>query len=342
MTATADAILPAQTLGQRAATRLRRYRLRAVVVGILLAAFAAVLPIFLESAYRTRVATETLLYIGLAVSWSIFSGLSGYVSFGHAAFFGLGAYTVGIGTQRYGWPIWFAILAAPLIVGLIAMIVGLLTLRLRGHYFAIATLGIAEAIKVLVEWGRSYTKGTFGFAMPIDVIRASPDAKYYAMLASLVAVVAAGLAIVWSNYGARLLAIREDELAAESLGISPALTKISALGISGGFTGLFGGVFAWTQGFLTPEAFFASRWSLELVVMAIVGGIGTISGPILGGLVFYLVPEVLIEHKLILQKRNELYLMLLGGVLIATMLFMKRGVMGSLQNSRIWPKGFRV
>ncbi|NQV97412.1 MAG: branched-chain amino acid ABC transporter permease [Acidimicrobiaceae bacterium] len=300
------------------------------------------LPQFLSNAYQTKIATETLLYMGLAVSWTLFSGFSGYVSFGHAAFFGLGAYVTGLATQRHDLGLVAALSLSFLLVGAFASAVGLLTLRLRGHYFAIATLGLAEAMKATVDWGHSYTLGTFGFALPIDIVNRAQETKYYVMATFLIVVVAVGIAILWSSYGLRLIAIREDEIAAEALGISPALTKISALGISGAFTGLFGGLFAWTQGFLTPEAVFAPRWSLELVVMSIVGGAGTLVGPLVGGLVFYLLPEVLIENKVILQRRDELYLMMVGIVLIIVMLFAKQGIFGTLQRSRFWPKGFRL
>jgi branched-chain amino acid transport system permease protein len=330
------------TLGTAAAERLRRRRLIVVFIGMGLVPVLFILPQFLSNAYQIKIATDTLVYMGLGVSWALFSGYSGYISFGHAAFFGLGAYVTGLGTQRHGLGLIAGLGLAFVIVGIAALLVGLLTLRLKGHYFAIATLGIAEAARALVEWGRSYTHGTFGFAMPIEIVSRAPTTKYYVVAAALVAVTVVGLGMIWSSYGLRLIAIREDELAVEALGIRSALSKIGALGISGAFTGLFGGLFAWGQGFLTPEAVFATRWSLEPIVMSTVGGMGTLVGPLVGGMFFYLVPEFLIENEIFLQRRDELYLVMLGVMLILVTLFAKRGIFGILERSRFWPKGFRL
>jgi branched-chain amino acid transport system permease protein len=229
-----------------------------------------------------------------------------------------------------------AMAAAFAFVGVFSLAIGALTLRLRGHYFAVATLGIAEAIQAIVNWGKSYTKGTFGFALPLSATDASYTTQYHVMLACLVAVVAVSTIILWSRLGARLLAVREDELATESLGVNAAAVKIVTLGLSGAFTGLFGGAFAWILGFLTPDTVFSSRLGLEMVVMVIVGGVGTIAGPLVGGVIFYLLPELLIG------ERTEMYLVWIGAVLIITVLFLRRGLIGTLEHSRFWPKGLRL
>jgi branched-chain amino acid transport system permease protein len=320
----------------RIAQSLRRQHRVAAVVGLVALIPAALVPEMVDNNYQLRVATYVVMYMGLATAWNMFSGFTGYPSFGHAAFFGLGAYATGLGTARYGLSIWAALVVSFVLVGVFSLAMGLLTLRLRGHYFAVATLGIAEAIMAIVNWGKSYTKGTFGFALPLSATNVSYATQYRVMLLCFAAVVTVATIILWSKLGSRLLAIREDEVATESLGINTALAKIIALGISGAFTGLFGGVFAWILGFLTPESVFASRIGLEMVVMAIVGGIGTVLGPIIGGLLFYLLPEVLIG------ERTEMYLVWIGGVLIITVLFLRRGLIGTLQQSRFWPKGLRL
>jgi branched-chain amino acid transport system permease protein len=318
------------------ARSLRRWQRIAAGIGIALVLPLAAVPEMVANDYQLRVATLVLMYMGLATSWNLFSGFTGYPSFGHAAFFGVGAYTTGLGTVRYGLSIWAALALSFLLVGLLALVIGLLTLRLKGHYFAIATLGIAEAILALANWGKSYTKGTFGFALPLSVTDASYATQYRVMLACLVAVVGVALLILWSKLGARLLAVREDEIAAESLGVNTAAIKIATLGVSGAFTGLFGGVFTWVLGFLTPDSVFASRIGLEMVVMVIVGGMGTVLGPLIGAIGFYLVPELLIGD------RSEMYLVWIGVALVLTVLFLRRGIIGTLQQSRVWPKGLRL
>lgn len=300
------------------------------------------IPQILKNPYYLSLASETLIMVGLAVSWSIFSGFSGYVSFGHALFFGLGAYATGLSMEIWNVQIEIALFYGTIFVALAALLMGLMTLRLRGHYFAIATLGVAEFARAFAEWGSSFTHGVFGFPLPMDVVARSAQVKFYWIVLVASAAVALGLTLLWSSFGMRLISIREDEIAAESLGINPSFVKIFSLTISGALTGLLGGLFSWTQGFITPEAVFSSRWSLEPVLMSIIGGIGTIIGPIVGGIIFFLLPQVMIENHFILQQRDELYLVLVGVVMVVIMLLADNGIIGILQKKKFWPKGFRL
>lgn len=326
--------LPQQFLRLRA--NARRGRLIAAAAFLALAAGMAFFPSFVDSRYHLTLATLTMMWMGLASSWNLISGFTSYASFGHAALFGLGAYIVGIGTVRYDLSVYVALVAAFVLVGLFSFALGLLSLRMRGHYFAIATLGVSEAVRVIINSWRSYTKGSIGFSLPIDLVIADGRTPFYVMLGSLVGIVVVSAAVLWSRVGTRLLAIRNDEEVAEALGVRASGYKIGAFALSGAFAGLFGGVFAWVLGYLTPEAALTPVISLQIAVMAILGGRGTILGPLIGGLSFYLVGEYL------LVKTGELHAVLLGLVLIGTMLFLRQGIFGALQQSRIWPRGLRL
>jgi branched-chain amino acid transport system permease protein len=332
----------ASLVGKDIYASLVRRRIKVSLGLLLVMAVALLIPQVVENPYYLALASETLIMIGLAVSWSIFSGLTGYISFGHALFFGLGAYTTGLSMEKWGISIEVALLCNVVLVGLVAFLMGLMTLRLKGHYFAIATLGVAEFARALVEWGSSFTHGVFGFPLPMDVVARSSHVKFYWIVIVTSASIAIGLKILWSAFGMRMVAIREDEIATESLGINPSHAKIISLVISGSLTSLLGGLFAWTQGFVTPEEVFASRWSLEPVLMSILGGLGTLIGPIFGAIIFFLLPQVMIENHFILEKRDELYLVLVGVVMVLIMLLAKNGIVGILQKRKFWPKGFRL
>lgn len=317
--------------------RIWRYRRWAALAGLIGAAGLAVFPAFyLNNTYQVRIVTLMMMWMGLATAWNIISGFTGYISFGHAALFGFGAYTVGLGTARYDLELWVALPLAFVLVGIVSFFFGLLTLRIKGHYFAIATLGLAEAARVLVNYARSITEGAIGFPLPIDLILIDPLVPYYVMLGGLVAVVITAAVILFSDFGIRLLSIREDEVGAEALGINTARSKVIAFTISGAFTGFFGGMFAWILNFLSPENVLTPFVSLQIVVMVIVGGMGTLLGPLAGGAGFYL----LSEFALVTSPRLNLFM--LGTILIVSMLFLRRGIFGTLQASRFWPKGFRL
>lgn len=296
----------------------------------------AAVPLLTANRYHLVLITLTLLWMGFASCWNIVSGFLGYVSFGHAALFGLGAYIFGIGTARYGLPILVALPLAFALVGMFSLLFGILTLRIRGHYFAIATLGLAEVTRITVEAARGFTRGTFGFGLPVSITGIDPRVPYYVALAAVIAVVSGSAAVLWSDYGARLLAIREDETAAASVGISPTWHKLTAFVFSGALSGLLGGVFAWVLGYLTPDTVFAPLVSLQVVVMVIIGGMGTLLGPLVGGAAFYLLGE------LVLVRLSNLHLVGLGIILVVAMLFMRRGIVGTLQHARWWPKGLRL
>lgn len=291
---------------------------------------------FTGDRYIITLMTLTLVWVGVALSWNIVSGDTGYISFGHAAFYGLGAYAAGIVADRFGAGIFPAVVAAAIVTALLALVIGALTLRLQGHYFAIATLAMAETTRVVIAQWRDLTGGTFGLGLPVDFQSASPVTQFYTVLGAVAVATAISLAVQWSRYGSRLTAIRQDELALESLGIDPRPYKISAFVLSGSLTGVFGALSAWILGFLTPEAFLDPAINLQIIVMVIIGGMGTVLGPLVGAAFFYLLSDT------VLVEVPQAHLVVLGIILIALMLFLRRGLVGTVEASRIWPKGFKL
>lgn len=316
----------------------RRTTLRRRFVGTAVAIFFALaaMPVLTDNRYYLVLAALTLVWMGVALSWNLFSGLTGYISFGHAAFFGLGAYASAVTADRLGSGLAVNLCVGMVVAAALATLIGALSLRLQGHYFAIATLAMAEATRVVITLMGDLTGGTFGLGLPVSYQSVSPGVKYWVVLGALGAAVAVSVVTLWSPLGSRLLSIREDEVAVAALGVDSRPYKVSAFVLSGALTGLFGGLAAWIHGFLTPEAVLSPVINLEIIIMVIVGGMGTIAGPVIGAAVFYLVSER------ILVAVPSGHLVVLGAVLILTMLFMRDGIMGAIARTKLWPEGFRA
>lgn len=252
----------------------------------------------------------------LAESWNIIGGFTGYASFGNVAFFGIGAYTTGVLLTRVGFPFALALPAGGLVAMLFAGVVGMPILRLKGHYFAIATLGVAETMREIVYNLEFTGKGT-GLVMPI--LR-SPLPFFYLMLGILVGVTLVNWWLSQSRFGYGLIAIREDEDAAAVMGINTPLYKTIAFALSGAFTGLAGGVYAYWITFIDPDAVFKVIITVQLIIMAVFGGTGTVLGPLLGALVLASVSEWLSTQLVTLAELFN------GLIIILVVLFMPRGL----------------
>ena len=256
-------------------------------------AFAAiylVIAFFVKSPYYLLMLTLVPLWATLGVSWNIFSGYCGLISFGHAAFFGLGAYTVALLAEKFGVSPWIGIPLASLIGALSGVVIGVPTFRLRGHYFALAMLAYPLGLMYVFEW--------LGFQeVAIPMHREAPlaymqfaDARFYVVMATALLVVALliNLRISRSRFGLSLLAIKQNELAANAAGINPFKWKLLALVLSGALAGAAGGVYAVVLLIVSPPAVFGSIVSAQAAIFAMFGGVGTIAGPVIGA--FTLVP----------------------------------------------------
>jgi branched-chain amino acid transport system permease protein len=282
------------------------------VVVLLLAAAPGIV-----SAFMVQFLINLFMMAILAESWNIIGGFTGYASFGNVAFFGIGAYTTGVLLTRVEFPFALALPAAGIVAMLFGAVVGLPILRLKGHYFAIATLGVAETMREVVYNLEFTGKGT-GLVMPI--VR-NPLIFFYSMLGILGAVTLVNWWLSASRFGYGLVAIREDEDAAAVMGINTPLYKTIAFALSGFFTGLAGGVYAYWITFIDPEAVFKVIITVQLLIMAVFGGTGTVLGPLLGALVLSAVSEVLATQLVTLAELFN------GFIIILVVLFMPKGLM---------------
>ncbi|WP_422449071.1 branched-chain amino acid ABC transporter permease [Thermoanaerobacterium sp. DL9XJH110] len=254
---------------------------------------------------------EIIATVGL----SVFTGFTGLFSLGHAAFMAIGAYTAAILTYFYDFPFLLALLAGMLMSAAVSMIIGFPTLRakLRGDYFAIATLGFGEAVRVILE-NLSITQGARGL----------PGISHYTTLPVVIVfsllVVWMTRNFIWSKYGRNAIAVREDAVAAEMAGIDLFKVRMLSLIYSAACGGLAGGLFAHYLNFIQP-AMFTSVLSTQLTAAVVAGGMGSLTGPIIAIALFIAVPEVL-------RVANMWRLVAYGLILVLIMIYRPSGIMG--------------
>jgi branched-chain amino acid transport system permease protein len=228
--------------------------------------------------------TSILMFVVLAQSWNFIGGFTGYSAFGNVVFFGMGAYTTGLFLQA-GQPFWLGLVSSMLVAAAFAFLLGLPVLHLKGHYFAIATLGTAEALRELVA-ARNIGGGGGGLmSLPLPPLSAYVGI-FYAFLALAFLCLLFTTWLTRSRFGYALVAIRESEQAAEALGIFTHFYKVAAFVLSAVPTALAGGLYGyWATGFDPPTVFSASM-SVEMVLLCFLGGSGTILGPLIGAILF--------------------------------------------------------
>ena len=297
------------------------------------AAGALAAPAFVdEPGLRTLAAV--CMFATLASAWNILGGYASYASFGNVVFFGLGAYTVAVLMARAGWAFWPALPVAVTLGAAFAALVGLPVLRLRGHYFAIATLGVAEATREAVLNLPRLTGGGAGITVPVLGSRATTPypgntAFYYLFLAALAVALGTVFALTRSRTGYALRAIAEDEPGAAATGVHTTRVKVGAFALSGALTALAGALFALQQVTIYPERLFSVEITVLMVVMAVIGGAGTILGPVAGAAALQLTAEYLRQHYL------NLHLVVFGAVIVAVVVFAPQGAVTLLRDAWI-------
>ena len=269
--------------------------------------------------YTVILVYTILMYIILTMSWVIFSAPTGYISLAPAAFFGIGIYTSAVLGMALPLPV--VICIGGLASTCLALLVGALTLRLRGIYFTIFTLGLVELMKQFVLWYELKLTGTRGrFLIPVD-----NNIIYYVMLAILVTLLLTIYLIRHSKYGLALQSIGQDEDAAAHIGINVTLLKVITFAISAVFMGAAGAIWAIRLTYIDPYIAFDSINSFMPVLMAIFGGMGQLYGPILGAAVFSYLREVLIT------RFPYYYMLLIGIILVVSVLYLPNGLVGLVQ-----------
>jgi branched-chain amino acid transport system permease protein len=274
------------------------------------------------SLYTIVLVTSILMYVILTQSWVLFSAPTGYFSLATAAFFGVGIYSAAV--LGFTLPLPVVIIIAALISFGLALVVGALTLRLRGIYFFIFTLGLVELIKNVVLWHAikfTGARGRFVVLVPNNTI-------YYAMLAVLVALLLTTYLVRRSRYGLALQSIGENEEAAAHTGVNVTMVKVITFAISASFMGAAGAIIATRWTYIDPYIAFKSLYSFMPALMAIFGGMGQLYGPFLGATVFAYLEEVLIT------KFPYHYMLLFGIILVITILYLPEGLAGLVQKGR--------
>ena len=292
----------------------------------MLSLFLIAAPFVFQARYSQHVLILVLLYITLGSAWNILGGFAGQLSLGHAAFFGIGAYTAAIIASKSALSPWWAVILGPVVVLPIALIVGWICFRLRGPYFTLATIAVGEVVRlVALNWSQ-LTGGAVGVVIRPSIFSGTSKIPYYYIILILAfATVALSHRISRRKLGYYLMAIREDEETAESIGIDTTRYKLVALAISATLTAIGGAFYANYFMFVDPTIVLPLALSVEIVLMAIVGGLGTVAGPVLGAVLLKLSSEVFRNE---FSKAN---LLIYGALLVVVILFMPGGLMGGVR-----------
>jgi branched-chain amino acid transport system permease protein len=253
-------------------------------------------PFFLEGGYLINVFMFVGIYTILAVALNLLLGLAGQISLGQAAFFGLGAYISGVMTATYTINPWLSMLVAVIAVGIIAFIIGFPILKLKGHYLAMATLGMGIIVYIIFNETVDLTGGPSGLSgipnLRLGGITFDTDIKnYYLVWSFAIVTILLSVNLAASRIGRALRAIHDSEVAARIVGVNVRLLKVQIFTISGVFSALAGSLYAHTVTFISPTSF-GFNVSIELLTMVIIGGLGSIYGSFLGAAILTLLPEV--------------------------------------------------
>lgn len=293
--------------------------------GVALLLLAASAPLYVNPYYQSFL-LQLFMMAALAQAWNLISGMTGYVSFGHTAFFGVGAYT-GALLLLMGLPWWLVVLKGAGVALLLAVPLGFLTLRLRGPYFAIAMLGLNEVGRIVATLWVDVTHGGDGISLN-PALLPSLAAKYYTML--ILAVLATLLVayVYRSRFGLELRAIREDEEAAEMVGVNTTVDKVVVFVLSAVIPGAVGAMYAMYTSYINPGSVFSPALNIQMIVMVLFGGSGTVWGPILGAGV------VMILREILWAQFPAAHLAVLGVLLLVAVLYLPGGLLSILGERR--------
>ncbi len=304
----------------------------------LVIAFIALLvyPLVQRSQYYQHVMIMTMMAAVLSSSWNILGGYTGYTSLGHAAFFGLGGYLVALANNYYGWhPFISAWFLAIIVVG-VALILGWISLRTQGSAFVVVTIAMVFIFRLVALNLPDITNGARGLTQSRPgwgSVQWSPEfikiPFHYIMLVLLCLTIFVSWRIRQSKFGLGLIAIREDEGKAESVGINTMFYKVLAFGISAYFMGVAGGIYSYFFTYIDPQFIFDVFTGVTMVLIAILGGRGTLWGPVLGAFIMEPLGNWIIGKF----GGTQIHLTIFGGILLSVMLFMPQGILPTITNA---------
>lgn len=292
-----------------------------------------------------RLLGEIYLYLSLAMLWNLMAGYAGLVSVGQQAYVGFGGYLLFALTMFAGLHPIVAILAGGVLAGLLSVPVAALIFRLKGAYFAIGTWVMAEVFRLSFAQASSLGGGS-GSSLPVDVVKSLADSRsgrealsYWLALGAAITVIACVYLFLRSNRGLALTAIRDSEVAAAGLGINIWRTKLEVYVVTSAFTAIIGGLIFLQKLRISPDAAFSvNDWTAFVIFIVVIGGIGTLEGPIIGTILFFLLRETLADL-------GAVYLIVLGLVAIIIMLKAPKGVWGLIRSRfdlELFPLSYRV
>jgi branched-chain amino acid transport system permease protein len=278
------------------------------------------------STFWLRMITGGLMWIGMAQSWNVIAGYTGFINFGHAAFLGIGGYTTGILMLR-GVPFWPAMIVGGIFAAILAVIIGVPTMRLRGAYFAISTWAFAEMVRQLALT-LNITGGAYGLRLP-------PFLNEYFFFITMLGICLFTLITTYiiyekSHFGYWVRAIRENEMAAKSMGINTIAVKVTSFAYSAFIPGLLGGAYSYWLTYIHPDNILSPLMTDQGVVMALLGGLGTFTGPILGATLLWWTRRIIWVY----WGAEFFYLILIGLLIMLIVAFLPDGIMGLIR-----PKG---
>ena len=278
-----------------------------------------------------RLMLVTLVWVSCSLAWNLLGGLAGQVSFGFAVFYGLGAYTAVLLIRAHVHP-YAAVLAAGAVAAAASVVIGVPTFRLRGPYFAIATIGVSEAVRVVMS-NLTITGGASG----LRLVERGPFRQvehYYVALAVAVLAMAVSVYVARSPFGLALRAIRSDEDAAADVGVAPFTLKLGVHLVAAWLTGMAGAAYARYAAYIHPDGVFSFATGVSILLMPVIGGLGTLLGPVLGAVIYSVVQEEMVV------RFPELHLLLYGTLLVLIVLFEPGGLMGLARRiARPWLAG---
>lgn len=303
---------------------MRRSHLLGASVAAVVVVLSLLVPLVVQTDYGLQVLFRIYLFASLGLAWNLVGGYAGQLSLGHAAYFGAGAYGLALFSGKLGMSPWLGVLMGVVAALVCALLIGGVSFRLRGPYFALATIACAEILRLTAKNLPGLTGGDVGVQVPA-LFHGNVNRSFYWAAVTL-ASLAFALTVIISRakFGYYLMAIREDEDTALSVGIDAARNKLAALLVSAALTAVAGALYASIFLFIVPDQVFALDVSNEIAIVAMLGGAGTVLGPIVGSVVLETAAEI---FKNTFREAHQL---IFGALLVVVVLFLPGGIMGAI------------